>query len=296
MTEKEQWKPIYGYEGKYEISSFGRVKSLPKTWKRKDGVPLHYKERILKPRINAYGYARVTLSKNGKPKDFFIHRLVAFAFINNPLNLAEVNHKDENPLNNKVDNLEWCSHLYNNNYGTKSRRGALSNGHKVHLFDLKGNYICTFPTMRDACRLMGCYLNQIRDCIDNKYKQGAGYIWRKENQLHIENEKLVDIEKGLPINTSLKKDVICSAYTYNKDPNYITKADAASYLKIARSTLQYYVRCIGYESFKYGKYRYFHKKDIEEIKTTLNGMSRVKSKARQKAISELINKHNNKQL
>lgn len=85
MTEKEQWKPIYGYEGKYEISSFGRVKSLPKTWKRKDGVPLHYKERILKPRINAYGYARVNLCKNGKPKDFFIHRLVASAFIRTTL-------------------------------------------------------------------------------------------------------------------------------------------------------------------------------------------------------------------
>ena len=112
---KEEWRGIKGYEGRYQISSFGRVKSL------KDRYG-NYREKILKPSKNSQGYLYVILHKNSKVKSFRVHRLVALHFIENPNNYKEVNHKDENKENNKVDNLEWCAHYYNMNYGTRNKR------------------------------------------------------------------------------------------------------------------------------------------------------------------------------
>lgn len=103
----EDWKDIKGYEGEYQISSCGRVRSL-KT------------NRVLK--LYEGDYSRVCLCKNGVKKTWKVHRLVADAFIPNPDNLPEINHKDENKYNNCVENLEWCSKVYNNNYGTKTER------------------------------------------------------------------------------------------------------------------------------------------------------------------------------
>ena len=108
MTE-EIWKDIDGYEGLYKVSNLGRVKSL--NYLRK-GIE---KERI--PNKNNSGYLIVGLHKDGKIKNFLIHRLVAEAFIENVNDLPQVNHKDENKLNNCVENLEWCSAKYNSNYG-----------------------------------------------------------------------------------------------------------------------------------------------------------------------------------
>ena len=121
----EVWKDVEGYEGLYQISSLGRIK----TCKRKvhvshqgyDGFRITT-ERLLKTRINQFGYETVKLCKDNKYKEVFIHRLVAQAFICNPNNLSQVNHKDENPLNNEVDNLEWCSSKYNCNYGERNKK------------------------------------------------------------------------------------------------------------------------------------------------------------------------------
>ena len=109
---KEIWKDIENYDGIYQISNFGRVKSLSR--QTKSGK---YKEIIKKPSLAGRGYYRLALCKNGKPKYYYIHRLVAKAFIPNPNNLPLVNHKDENKLNNNVNNLEWCDSEYNMNYG-----------------------------------------------------------------------------------------------------------------------------------------------------------------------------------
>ena len=111
--EKEIWKDIDGYEGLYQVSNLGRVKSLH-----------HNKEKILKGSYNSKGYYFVKLCKNGISKSIFVHRLVAQEFIPNPDNLPIVNHKDENPRNNNVDNLEWCTQKYNANYGTVRERQA----------------------------------------------------------------------------------------------------------------------------------------------------------------------------
>ena len=112
----EIWKDIKGYEGKYQISNKGRVKSL--------GNNKTKKEKIRDGKIDNRGYKRISLCKNGKEKKYSIHRLVAQAFLPNPDNLPVVNHKDENKLNNNVENLEWCTQEYNVNYsGSNGRPG-----------------------------------------------------------------------------------------------------------------------------------------------------------------------------
>ena len=112
----EEWKSIPGYEGLYEVSSYGRVKSLEISYTRKNGIMDHKPEIILSPKNNGTGYFMVCLYKNKTHKYYLIHRLVALAFLPNPDNLPCVNHKDEDKTNNKVDNLEWCDHKYNSNY------------------------------------------------------------------------------------------------------------------------------------------------------------------------------------
>ena len=105
----EDWKDIPGYEGLYAVSNNGRVMNV------RSG-------RILKEHITKFGYKRIGIYKNGVCRMFIVHRLVAQAFLPNPDNLPEVNHKDEDKTNNSVDNLEWCDRSYNNNYGTRKER------------------------------------------------------------------------------------------------------------------------------------------------------------------------------
>ena len=106
---KEEFRPIKGYEGLYEVSNLGNVRNV------KTG-------RILKSFDNKRGYLTIRLSKNGKSSKFYIHRLVAEAFISNPNNYPVINHKDEIKTNNSIDNLEWCTQKYNINYGTRAIR------------------------------------------------------------------------------------------------------------------------------------------------------------------------------
>lgn len=114
---KEEWRQIQGYEGLYEVSNLGRVKSL----ERYDKMGRLIKEKTLNPRKHKKGYLYVGLSKDGIQKKYSIHRLVAIAFIPNPNNLPQVNHKDENKENNCLDNLEWCTNEYNCNYGNHGK-------------------------------------------------------------------------------------------------------------------------------------------------------------------------------
>ena len=112
MIEKI-WKPIIGYENLYKINNYGEVLSLRSN-------------KILKPNDNGIGYFIIQLYKNGKRKNYLIHRLVAEHFLDNPNNLPEVNHKDEDKSNNFVNNLEWCKHKYNMNYKQLQKRQQIS--------------------------------------------------------------------------------------------------------------------------------------------------------------------------
>ena len=112
----EEWRPVVGYEGLYEVSNTGRVRSVDRFYYR-----LH-KGKVLSPTKDRYGYLTVTLNCNGKSKTIKIHRLVAQAFLPNPDNLPQVNHKDEDKTNNNVTNLEWCDAKYNVNFGTRQER------------------------------------------------------------------------------------------------------------------------------------------------------------------------------
>lgn len=122
--EKEIWKPIKDYENLYEVSNNGKVRSLIRevVVKNKYGAvsTRMTKPKELKPQKRGEYYI-VWLCKNGKPKQYYIHRLVGETFIANPNNLRDINHKDENKLNNNVNNLEWCTHKYNMNYGNRNK-------------------------------------------------------------------------------------------------------------------------------------------------------------------------------
>ena len=125
---KEIWKDIQGYEGIYQVSSHGRVRSLDRVVVRPNGNGDYFaKGKIIYVVLTKWGYNEVHLHKDNKTKIYKVHRLVAQTFIENPNNLPCVNHIDENKTNNNVNNLEWCTYKYNNNYGTKKNRQGEKN-------------------------------------------------------------------------------------------------------------------------------------------------------------------------
>lgn len=146
---EEIWKDIPNYEGIYQISNLGRLKSLRAfcSFTKK----YFHKEKIVKGKLDKAGYVMVGLCKEGKTKYCRIHRLVAQAFIPNINNYPMVNHKDENKSNNNVNNLEWCTCLYNNTYGNKNKN--ISN--PIIQYDLKGNYINDYKSISEASRQTG---------------------------------------------------------------------------------------------------------------------------------------------
>lgn len=142
MELKEEWKDIQGYNGYYQVSNLGRVKSLSRNkWCSKKTS----KEILMKTRIGNNGYKKVGLSINSKQKTVSVHKLVAQAFIPNPNNYPVINHKDENPLNNRADNLEWCTYSYNSSYGTYQERRVKNTNFKERSKNIDYKYIgeCT---------------------------------------------------------------------------------------------------------------------------------------------------------
>lgn len=168
----EIWKDIKGYENKYQISNYGRVKSLLNVcWYNEKK-----REKILTIKTTSH-YPHIRLMNKGIGKNYLIHRLVAEAFIPNPKKLPQVNHKDENKCNNCVDNLEWCTNKYNVNYGKRKKIVKEKLSIKIEQYDLTYNLIKVWGTMNDAIR----YYNNNRHICDvckGKRKTASGYIWK----------------------------------------------------------------------------------------------------------------------
>ena len=187
---KEIWKDIRNYDGLYQVSNTGKIKSLNY---RHTG-----REKMLKLSVNNKGYLYVILYKNGVKKFYRINRLVAEAFISNPNNYPCVNHKDENKTNNfvcinedgtvdfKKSNLEWCDQKYNNNYGTRLERVAekTTNGKcskpVLQIDQLTDAIIAEFPSIREVKRQLG--ISHISECCLGKRNTAGGFIWKYKEE------------------------------------------------------------------------------------------------------------------
>lgn len=167
---EEIYKDIEGYEGLYQISNLGNVKSL-KNNKTK-------KEKVLKLAIRN-GYLKVDLCKNKTRKTYLVHRLVANAFLPNPHNYPCVNHKDESRTNNVVTNLEWCTHKYNLEYNNGQKRRAESRSKKVYQYSKEGELISVFESISE-CGRNGYNFGHVSDCCLGKRKTHKGFKWSYE--------------------------------------------------------------------------------------------------------------------
>ena len=173
----EIWKPIKGYEGKYEISNYGRVKSYAQN---KDG-------KITAGLLNQKGYRVVRLYDQPQHGKWYqVHRLVAMAFIENPNNYEQVNHKDEDKSNNHVDNLEWCTNTYNARYGTKAKRVGLKNrccattSERIYSVDKDGR-IEYYGSIGEAERQTGLSHCNIVRTLKGRTKHCGGREWYYDN-------------------------------------------------------------------------------------------------------------------
>lgn len=165
---QEIWKDIKGYEGKYQVSNTGKVRSL--NYKNTGEV------RLLKQHLTRNGYLQIGLTKYGKSIYFSVHRLVSQTFIPNPDNLPQVNHKDECKTNNVVENLEWCSCQYNLNYGTHNERMIKTQSKVILQFTKDGEFVKEWESMRCARRELG--ICNITQALKGRYKQAGGFVWK----------------------------------------------------------------------------------------------------------------------
>lgn len=175
---EEIWRDIKGFEGFYQVSNLGRVRSVDRYFVNKRGQRRFYPSKILKQGLSKNGYPQVNLKKKNTYKCRKVHRLVATAFINNPMHLTQVNHIDENKMNNNVNNLEWCTASYNNNYGTRLDRAMASKSKGVSMIDDKGRTLATFFNSVVASQITGIGDRLIRGVAEGKRHSAGGYIWK----------------------------------------------------------------------------------------------------------------------
>lgn len=173
---KEEWRDIEGFEGKYMVSNTGKVKSLERTVRCDRGYRI-VPERILKGRKTRVGYLQVQLCKDGKVKKCYVHRLVATVFCENPEGYTEVNHIDENKQNNNSQNLEWCSHSYNNSYNDKGKKIGKKLSKPVFSVDRESGLIMFWESAREAERCTGISKGNITRCCKGKANSAGGHIW-----------------------------------------------------------------------------------------------------------------------
>lgn len=172
---------IKGFEGSYQVSNLGRVKSIGRSITYANGIVHIVEEKILKLRITPKGYVHICLvDANKKKHNKAVHRLVAQAFIPNPNNLPQVNHINEIQKDNNVANLEWCSAEYNLNYGNRNRLASETLGKDVVQLTMNGEFICCHSGTRNAARSLKLNPDSgtnIAACANHRRNSAYGYKW-----------------------------------------------------------------------------------------------------------------------
>ena len=175
----EVWKDIKGYEGLYQVSNLGQIRSLDRykyTKGRYGRMKAKIKGRLLKPCLNHDGYKEIVLSKDGKSKMYRLHRIVAETFIDNFDNKNQVNHKNGNKLDNKAQNLEWVTCKENINHALINN--LIKCEKSVNQYDLKMNFIKKWRSISEAKRQLKIKDSNIIRVCNNKSKTAGGYIWK----------------------------------------------------------------------------------------------------------------------
>lgn len=245
---EEIWKDIKDYEGLYQISNMGRVKSLPKLMKTPT-TTFMTKEKIKKANL-CKGYLRIGLQKNGKIKNYFVHRLVAQAFLGDANGLT-VNHKDENKLNNRADNLEYMTLVENIRYGGGIKRSAESRtdnplvGTAVNQYTLDGVFVKRYISISQAKRENNFHDENISLCCCHKRNQSNGFIWRYDGDNDVSYNKK---KHTIPISV------------FDMDGNHISDfnsaIEASEFTKASRSNISQC--CKGYRKSSNG-YKFTYK-------------------------------------
>lgn len=176
---EEVWKPIIGYEGIYDISSHGKVRTSKgkQTHSTKHGVR-NWKQREMKLKTDKGGYKRVCLYKNKKPKTFLVHRLVAMNFLNKKIGKDIINHIDGNPSNNKIENLEWCDHKENNNHAIDN--DLIKTGVKIALYHKITKEVFEFRSMSKAGQFLGKSHGFVSNLLKQDKREYGDYIFFSE--------------------------------------------------------------------------------------------------------------------
>lgn len=181
---KEIWKDVgecKGYEefaGLYEVSNYGRIRSKSRQVIDTLGRKRCVEGKLLSSHSTPNGYFIIALCNQKLHLSTHVHTLVALAFLPNPNNYPQVNHKDEDKSNNRADNLEWCTAKYNTNYGTCIKRRSKSRCTKIKQFDLQGNLLSVYKSIREAASQLQRHPQGISACLTGRQKTAYGYIWK----------------------------------------------------------------------------------------------------------------------
>lgn len=173
-----EWRSIQGFEGYYEVSDEGRVRSVDRDLLCADGVTYHRKGHAMKLSLGASGYLVVNLRKYGQSNVKPVHKLVALAFIPNPNNYPVVNHIDGDKTNNNVSNLEWTTYSGNNTHAL--RNGLRSpRGNTIAQLRDDGSVVGIYRSTCEAARKTGISIGSISHCLNGRTHHAGGYVWKK---------------------------------------------------------------------------------------------------------------------
>lgn len=262
LMEKEIWKDVPGYEGLYKVSNLGRLYSV-----RKYSRGRVFGGHIMSLRFDKRNRCTIGLRKNGKIKNISFPRLVAQAFIENPnpLLYTEVNHLDENPKNNNVSNLEWCTHKYNCNYGTRIKRIKDKQNIGVLQYTLDGHFIAEYNSMHDAAQSIKADAGHICDCCLGNRSYAYGYFWRyKDNDKYTIAKKRLEqkIALGKKSRADKFREKALNVVQLDMDGNYIqtfqsTKIAAQS----AKSHTPSIINCCNGKLKSAGGFKWMYERD-----------------------------------